>query len=135
MKAGVVATDGARTLSLLLTPHRTTPPQPPPHPYQNSIFFFFCLSNSNSKVTLCYIYLAGAAERKENAFKRLGFAPEEGTVKQEEREKEKKKNHITGTFACQSCQTFLLHSDIYKVEEGLRAPAFPDSRNENRQSN
>lgn len=63
---------------------------PNPHPYQNSFFFFFCLSNSNSKVTLCYIYLAGAAERKENAFKRLGFAPEEGTVKQEEREREKK---------------------------------------------
>lgn len=61
------------------------------HPPSKLFFFFgfFCLSNSNSKVTLCYIYLAGAAERKEKAFKRLGFAPEEGTVTQE---KKKKKN-------------------------------------------
>lgn len=82
----------------------------------------FFVSRTATKVTLFYIYPAAAAERGENGFK--------GRELQRRGEKT-----ITGAFACQSCQTFLLHSDIYKVEEGLRAPAFADSPNENRQSN
>lgn len=108
MKAGVVTADGARTSSQLPTPG-----------IKSRVFVF----QTATKVTLFYIYLAGAAERKENGFKGR------------ERQRGGEKKYIIDEFACWSCQTFLLHSDIYKVEEGLRAPAFPDSPNENRQSN
>lgn len=84
----------------------------------------FFVSRTATKVNLFHIYPAAAAERQGDGFKG--------------RELQRKGDGggtIIGAFACRSCQTFLLHSDIYKVEEGLRAPAFPDSPNENRQSN
>lgn len=118
-------TDGARTSSQLPSPRTKSRVCPPP--YTHTVF-----PQTATLKSPCVIFIRLAAQ----SVRRMAL---NGSDSHPGREWQRwGGGGVVGCricMHCMSCQTFLLHSDIYKVEEGPRAPAFPDSPNENRQSN
>lgn len=87
-----------------------------PPEQKKRVGFFLFLGKKRKIKSHLVLYLSGKSQKKEH--REYVLMPPDPHRQISSTLSHGPKKNIKNTFACQNCQTPLLHSDIYKVEKG-----------------